>query len=162
MPRRNYSADLSDDGRLILEARDIDAKQILFGWGGEDKIHAQYYGRGLNDAAGDRETWRWMLTPDAANQMVTYIDKYKSDPNYYNRVEARRAQELKAILEDYLEEENENRPSAGERSIKWNVYQGGKLIDSVFYSADVTADDVRRSLINHDGYPSDITVRRGR
>ena len=45
---------------------------------------------------------------------------------------------------------------------KWNVYSGGKLIDAVFYVPSMEADDVRRGLINHDGYPSDISVRRAR
>ena len=43
-----------------------------------------------------------------------------------------------------------------------NVYSGGKLIDSVFYVPSADADYVRRGLIDHDGYPSDIRVRRAR
>ncbi len=42
----------------------------------------------------------------------------------------------------------------------WNVYLNGKLIDTVFYDADIDADTVRRSLINHDGYDPGITIRR--
>jgi hypothetical protein len=44
----------------------------------------------------------------------------------------------------------------------WNVYLNGKLIDTVFYSAGakVTADEVKRSLVNHDGYDPGIVVRR--
>lgn len=36
------------------------------------------------------------------------------------------------------------------------------LIDTVYYSESVkiTADEVRRSLVNHDGYPPDIIVRK--
>jgi len=45
---------------------------------------------------------------------------------------------------------------------KWNVYSGGKLITSVFYVPGMEADDVRRGLIDHDGYPSDIKVKRAR
>ena len=41
----------------------------------------------------------------------------------------------------------------------WYVYVGRKLIDIVFYTKDCDADYVRRSLINHDGYDSHITVR---
>lgn len=41
----------------------------------------------------------------------------------------------------------------------WNVYNGGKLIDTVFYDADCDAEYVRRGLIEHDGYPADIVVR---
>lgn len=42
----------------------------------------------------------------------------------------------------------------------WNVYLRGKLIDTVFYDADCSADYVRRGLIGHDGYNPDIVVRR--
>ena len=49
--------------------------------------------------------------------------------------------------------------------IAWNVYRPrrydtDKLIDTVFYTKDCDAEYVRRSLINHDGYPVDIRVRR--
>jgi hypothetical protein len=46
----------------------------------------------------------------------------------------------------------------------FNVYLNGRLIDTVFYSkgTNVTADDVRRSLIDHDGYDSRIVVRKRR
>ena len=33
-----------------------------------------------------------------------------------------------------------------------------KCIDTVFYSKDCDGECVRDSLINHDGYPSDIVV----
>ena len=48
----------------------------------------------------------------------------------------------------------------------WDVYLNSKWIDRVFWNARcdggalVTADDVRRSLINHDGYDPGIVVRR--
>ena len=44
----------------------------------------------------------------------------------------------------------------------WNVYLNGKLIDTVFYSASakVDAEEVRRSLVNHDGYDARIVVRK--
>jgi len=46
----------------------------------------------------------------------------------------------------------------------FSVYLRGKEIDTIFYGDDSTetADDVRRSLINHDGYDSRITVRKER
>ena len=46
----------------------------------------------------------------------------------------------------------------------FNVYLRGKLIDTVFYSdkATETVDDVYRSLVNHDGYDSRITVVKAR
>jgi hypothetical protein len=43
---------------------------------------------------------------------------------------------------------------------EWNVYLRGKLIDIVFYNRGMTADEVRRSLIDHDNYDSGIHVRK--
>jgi hypothetical protein len=45
---------------------------------------------------------------------------------------------------------------------KWNVYSGGKWVTAVFYVPEMDADEVRRSLIRHDGYPDDIKVRRAK
>ena len=42
----------------------------------------------------------------------------------------------------------------------WSVINArGHIIDTVFYSGDCDADYVRRSLIDHDHYRADITVR---
>jgi hypothetical protein len=43
----------------------------------------------------------------------------------------------------------------------WNVYLAGRLIDTVFANG-YTADEMRRSLIDHDGYDSRIVVRARR
>ena len=45
--------------------------------------------------------------------------------------------------------------------MSWNVVHRGRVIDTVWYTSDCDADYVRRSLINHDGYPWDIRVVRG-
>ena len=45
---------------------------------------------------------------------------------------------------------------------KWNVYLNGKKIDSVFYDAHLDKDWVLDGLINHDGYDSNIVVRKGK
>lgn len=39
------------------------------------------------------------------------------------------------------------------------VYSGGHLIDVVYFRSGMTTDDVRRSLIGHDGYDRNIVVR---
>jgi hypothetical protein len=51
----------------------------------------------------------------------------------------------------------------------YDVYLGRKNIDTVFYGSKPSGsnrierqEDVRRSLINHDGYDSDIVVRERR
>lgn len=45
--------------------------------------------------------------------------------------------------------------------IAYNVYLGRKLIDTVF-STDKGKEDVRKSLINHDGYDTRIRVTKAR
>lgn len=42
----------------------------------------------------------------------------------------------------------------------YEVFLGQKLIDTVFWVDNSSADEVRRSLINHDGYDSRIYVVR--
>jgi hypothetical protein len=46
----------------------------------------------------------------------------------------------------------------------FNVFLNGKLIDTVTYSVDsqMTSDEVRRSLIEHDGMDKNILVRMER
>jgi hypothetical protein len=43
---------------------------------------------------------------------------------------------------------------------QFNVYLDGKLIDSIYYIANdkITRDEVRLSLIEHDGYNPSIKV----
>lgn len=40
----------------------------------------------------------------------------------------------------------------------WDVIRNGKVIDTVFYTEDCDLHYVRSTLINHDGYPTDIRV----
>lgn len=42
----------------------------------------------------------------------------------------------------------------------WDVIRKGKVIDTVFFffGEGHTAEEVRKSLIEHDGYPTDIIV----
>lgn len=46
------------------------------------------------------------------------------------------------------------------KSQAWNVYLEGKLVDTVWFDNDCQKDYVLRSLIDHDGYNVDITVRK--
>lgn len=46
-------------------------------------------------------------------------------------------------------------------SVAYDVYLNGKLIDTVFYTG-YTADEVKDSLIDHDGYDPDIEVKKSR
>lgn len=44
----------------------------------------------------------------------------------------------------------------------FNVYLHGKKIDTVFYNDNFKAEEVKESLINHDGYEQDIKVVKAR
>lgn len=46
-----------------------------------------------------------------------------------------------------------------EKHERWNVYLKGKNIDNVGFTG-YTASEVKKSLIDHDGYDHRITVRR--
>ncbi len=44
--------------------------------------------------------------------------------------------------------------------LAWNVYLDGRRIDTVFTVADMDAEEVKRGLVDHDGYDPGIRVRR--
>lgn len=48
------------------------------------------------------------------------------------------------------------------KQVAYTVYLDGKEIDTVFYSEkdDPGPEEVKRSLVNHDGYDPSITVER--
>jgi hypothetical protein len=48
--------------------------------------------------------------------------------------------------------------------VAWDVYLNRKKIDTVFYSSaiKINAHEIKRSLVNHDGYDHRITVRKRR
>ncbi len=48
--------------------------------------------------------------------------------------------------------------------IAFDVYLGGKLIDTIFYSSSdsITKGEVYTSLVNHDGYDPRIRVVKAR
>lgn len=48
-------------------------------------------------------------------------------------------------------------------SYAFDVYKDGKIIDTVFYSGkNTTVEDIKKSLVDHDGYDSDIVVKKVR
>jgi hypothetical protein len=49
-----------------------------------------------------------------------------------------------------------------EGSTAYDVYLNGELIDTVFQSDPSDAEEVKKSLINHDGYDSGIVVKKAR
>ena len=41
----------------------------------------------------------------------------------------------------------------------WNIFNyKGQWIDKVFFTSNVSKDEVKSSLVNHDGYDSNIVV----
>jgi hypothetical protein len=48
----------------------------------------------------------------------------------------------------------------GTKQTKWDVYLRGRHVDSVFYDPSMNADEVRRSLVDHDGLDPAIVVRK--
>lgn len=46
--------------------------------------------------------------------------------------------------------------------IAYNVYLKNKLIDTVFYNSIQDKEEIKKSLINHDGYDINIVVRKKR
>ena len=41
----------------------------------------------------------------------------------------------------------------------WDIIRNGQVIDTVFFTRNLTLHEVRDRLINHDGYDVDIQVR---
>lgn len=42
----------------------------------------------------------------------------------------------------------------------WDVYSGTTWLDSVFFDYATSAEEVKKSLIEHDGYPPNIEVKQ--
>lgn len=81
-------------------------------------------------------------------------------------------QELRAIAQDLIDEVDESmaqtegrtkraRTKVNEEQIWFDVFLGGEEIDSIPYSGGekLTPEDVKKSLINHDGYDPGIEVK---
>ena len=41
----------------------------------------------------------------------------------------------------------------------WEIYLHGELIEIVYFNRDMDEDQVRRSLVDHDGFSPEITLR---
>lgn len=60
-------------------------------------------------------------------------------------------QKLQKYKEEYSHPNN---------SARYDVYQNGEKIDSVWYGINDDVEDIRRGLIDHDGYDETIDVKR--
>ena len=45
-----------------------------------------------------------------------------------------------------------------DRMRAWNVYLGDRLVNTVYYDWDMSAETVKRSLVDHYNFPSNIVV----
>lgn len=46
---------------------------------------------------------------------------------------------------------------------KWQIWRGDRVITTVYFDDDMSRDDVKRALVNHDNLPADIDpFRSGR
>jgi len=52
--------------------------------------------------------------------------------------------------------------SASKRQQSWKVYLNGKHLDTVFYVPSMRHDEVKQSLIMHDGFNPGINVKKGK
>jgi hypothetical protein len=43
----------------------------------------------------------------------------------------------------------------------WNVYFAISKIDTVYFNSTMSAEEVKKSLVSHDGYHANIRVRKG-
>ena len=44
----------------------------------------------------------------------------------------------------------------------WKITLNGHMIDMVFYDKGITAEEVKKSLIDHDGFDPRINVRKSK
>lgn len=102
MKTRHYQAVKQGD-RVIVHARDPEAKQVFFSWGSDRGPSRMFYGREAD--LGDRYThidykmWKWDLDADAVDEMIHNIADHIDDPDYYSgRTEKSRAKELLGLL----------------------------------------------------------------
>lgn len=46
--------------------------------------------------------------------------------------------------------------------MEYDIYLNGKIIDTISYMIRITNKEVKKSLVNHDGYDSNIVIRKRR
>jgi len=48
--------------------------------------------------------------------------------------------------------------SEGMKQSRFDIYLHGRHIETVYYDEDMAAEEVRKSLINHDGFNTNIVI----
>lgn len=97
-----YTVKKHGDRGVVVESQNPIAKQIFFGWGGGDRVSAQFYGNSVPGAWGPNheDRWQWILDEDAVHEMIRNVRNHIDDRNYYAKSEVKAARELLGKLED--------------------------------------------------------------
>jgi len=160
-PRRAVEADASAAGELILW---IDNSKPLYRqWQAIVKNLHRHQARGNFSQSRAADGFEYLAEAGAKDYFKNFGSSGMRWHDMFD-VTTRRA-----VAEEYAQSfvnnarDESNYASARKNpSTGWDVFLDGKKIDTVFYSGNDDADDVRRSLIDHDGYDSRITVRKMR
>jgi len=85
----------------VIRARDVDAKQTLFGWGSDRRPSIEFYGRGLGPPQGDRQVWEWQLSAAGVAELQRNLATQLAQPEVYPQSarEMRLARTLKSRLD---------------------------------------------------------------
>lgn len=109
---KNYYAVKSGpnpDGTFTFYTADVDACQIILGWGGtSNQTEADFYGNDAKDAPSELRgnlypKWKWSFGHDHARKMLGLIEEHEHDDDYYNAAERKRLPDLKKVLRFILE-----------------------------------------------------------
>jgi|SRR5579864_940975 len=91
------------------------------------------------------------MIKDLEEEIKTAYDK--GEAVWAHRLEQKLSDAKKAL------EEKSEKEAAGVHE-GWDVILNGKVINKVFYVPGVSADEVKRGLVEHDGFDPGITVRK--
>lgn len=85
----------------MIRARDIDAKQTLWGWGSDKRPSIEFYGRDIGMRQGDQTLWEWKLSPEGVTELRRNLTQQLARPQYYevSKRESLAARQLKAKLD---------------------------------------------------------------
>lgn len=131
------------------------------------RSYARGTGKYLNPRRKDPRQYRWVVydwgRKEWSGPFKTYAEAQRRADKLNEGFPTRSATPRFSVVKaSSLHKNPSRRPGAYSPQIAFDVYLRGKKVDTIFYSARsiVTADEVRRSLISHDGYDPEIRVVR--
>lgn len=98
----------------------------------------------------------------ASPHVSALLTRAKREGVYPTRRDPRRAAKGRSRDRDHQKKQKPRGQFDRKPSGAFDVYLRGKKIDTVFFTSEHTIDEVRRSLVGHDGYDSGIVVKRRR